>query len=488
MNSEQNGKNRARILIVDDERVLAGTLAEFLESEQYQVAVAYDAVEAMRQLAQFEPEIVLCDIQLPGASGLQLLAKMRTTRPDLSVVMITAYATVEAAIQAFQSGASDFLIKPVNFDDLTARLDHLLQFRQLASENRALKRKISRRVFHESGIESLVGSGRAMRQLKQWLVRVGPTRSNILITGESGTGKELAARAIHELGDSPEAPFLAINCAAIPSELLENQLFGHVKGAFTGADRDRDGLFAAAGSGSVFLDEIGELALGLQAKLLRVIENREIMPVGANQPARMKARIIAATNKDLADEVKNGKFRADLYFRLNVVTVPMPPLKSRLEDIPELVEFLVRKHAERMGKRVERVDQVAIERLQAMEWPGNVRELDNLLERAVILADNELISEQELFTPFSHWQMAANEVNGGTELQSADREMSQLPMNKVGAENQIDDLREAIRQFEKSHLKRVLAECGDDRRKAAARLGLGLSSLYAKIKEHALSG
>ena len=315
-----------------------------------------------------------------------------------------------------------------------------------------------------------------MQSVKRWIMRVGPTRSNVLITGESGTGKELAARALHDLGDAPEAPFLAINCAAIPSELLENQLFGHVKGAFTGADRDRDGLFAAAAGGSVFLDEIGELAIGLQSKLLRVIENREILPVGANRPVKVHARIIAATNKDLAEEAKAGRFRPDLFYRLNGVTVPMPPLAARREDIAELALFLVQKHADRMGKPIEGISTTALERLRQRDWPGNVRELDNLLERAVILADGGELTEEELFPPHDSWQRPTGQP------------LANSPQALYLPEDTTDDLRDAIREFEKSHLKRILAECGDDRRKAAARLGLGLSSLYAKIKEHALSG
>ena len=321
----QTGK--PRILIVDDERVLASTLSEFLTGEGFAVAVAFDALEAMKQVERHEPEIVICDIQLPGTSGLDLLERMLKARPGMAVLMITAYATVESAIKAFQSGARDYLIKPILFDDLTARLDHMIEWQLLKRENQALRRKLNENLSTGSGIEALVGTSPVMQSLKAWISRVGPTRANVLITGESGTGKELAARALHDLGERPDSPFLAINCAAIPAELLENQLFGHVKGAFTGADRDRDGLFMAAAEGTVFLDEIGELPLGLQAKLLRVIENREVLPVGANRALMMKARILAATNKNLDEEVKAGKFRADLYYRLNVVNVPMPPLR-----------------------------------------------------------------------------------------------------------------------------------------------------------------
>ncbi|RLS25464.1 MAG: sigma-54-dependent Fis family transcriptional regulator [Planctomycetota bacterium] len=468
---------RPRIMVVDDERILAETLSEFLTGEGFPVEVAFDARQAMIQLDHHKPEIVICDIQLPDKSGLELLEAMLKASPGLAVLMITAYATVESAIQAFHSGARDYLIKPILFDDLTARLDHLIEWQALKRENQALRRKLNQKVHARSGIESLVGTSPVMQSLKSWISRVGPTRANVLITGESGTGKELAARALHDQGDFPEAPFLAINCAAIPAELLENQLFGHVKGAFTGADRDRDGLFVAAADGTVFLDEIGELPIALQSKLLRVIENREVLPVGANRPSIMKARILSATNKNLDEEVKAGRFRADLYYRLNVVNVPMPSLRSRREDIPDIVEVLIQKHAQRMGKRIDSVDADAINRLMAMEWPGNVRELDNLLERAVILADGLHLTEAELFHFPGLIQDSVLDFktgNGGsTEIQSSEW---------------IDDLREAIREYEKAHLKRVLADSGDDRKRAAARLGLGLSSLYAKIKEHGLGG
>ncbi|MBI1324296.1 response regulator [bacterium] len=454
------------VRIVDDEQVLADTLAEFLTAEGHEVRVAYDAASALRKLAEFETEVVLCDIQLPGTSGLELLRKLRKQAPEAAVIMITAYATVDSAVEAFRHGATDYLIKPVLFDDLTARLSRISAGRALSIENQSLRRKLTRQMQSASGgIETIVGNSAAISAVKAWIVRVAPTRSNVLVTGESGTGKELAARAIHDLGSNPEAPFLPINCAAIPPDLLENQLFGHVRGAFTGADRDRAGLFVAAGEGTVFLDEIGEMPLTLQAKLLRAIENREILPVGASLPEKNRSRLVAATNKNLADEVTQGKFRPDLYYRLEVVTIPMPPLRERREDIPALVEALLARHAHRLGQVPRTVAPEALERLIAAPWPGNVRELDNLLERALILADGPVLTSSDLFRSFGRNAIASSDEPETTTT---------------------DDLREAIRAFEKRHLKRILAESGDDRRAAASRLGLGLSSLYARIKEHGL--
>lgn len=462
-NSRMPGLN---VLIVDDEQVLADTLAEFLTAEGHDVRVAYEAASALKKLAGFETDVVLCDIQLPGTSGLELLRKLRAEAPEAAVIMITAYATVDSAVEAFRHGATDYLIKPVLFEDLTARLTRISTGKALSLENQGLRRKLTRQMQSaSSGIETIVGRSPAISSVKAWIVRVAPTRSNVLITGESGTGKELAARAIHDLGSNPDSPFLPINCAAIPTDLLENQLFGHVRGAFTGADRDRAGLFVAAGEGTVFLDEIGEMPLTLQAKLLRAIENREILPVGASQPEKNRARLVAATNKNLAEEVAQGRFRADLYYRLEVVTIPMPPLRDRREDIPELVEALLARHANRLGQIPRTVETDALERLIGAPWPGNVRELDNLLERALILADGPVLTAADLFRSFGRNAIAPSE------------EADYPPA---------DDLREAIRAFEKRHLKRILAESGEDRRAAASRLGLGLSSLYAKIKEHGL--
>ncbi len=455
------------MLVVDDERILADTLAEFLTGEGHAVRVAYDASTAVRALDDSEVDVILCDIQLPGSSGLEVLKQVRAKRPEAAAIMITAWATVESAVEAFRHGATDYLIKPVLFEDLTARLARIAMNRALTRENQGLKRKLARQMRSApAGIESIVGHGPAISAVKGWIARVAPTRSNVLITGESGTGKELAARAIHDLGPNPDAPFLPINCAAIPADLLENQLFGHVRGAFTGADRDRPGLFVAAGEGTVFLDEIGEMPSKLQAKLLRAIENREILPVGAAAAEPNRARLVAATNKDLAEEVTRGQFRPDLYYRLDVVSIPMPPLRDRREDIPDLVEALLARHADRLGQISRSVEPDALERLVAAPWPGNVRELDNLLERALILADGPVLTSADLFRSFGR-----NAIGP-----AADETETRLT----------DDLRDAMRAFEKRHLKRILAECGDDRKSAAARLGLGLSSLYAKIKEHGL--
>ena len=312
---------RGRILIVDDEEVIASTLREFLESVGFAVTSAGDLARALAQVEAFEPEIVLCDVQLPGADGITVLNRTLQLRPETLFIMITAYATVESAVAAFQRGAHDYLMKPVLFEDLTARIDRLIRLRRLLRENQALRRQLHTR----GDSAALVGESPSIRAVKTLIRKVAPSRTTVLVTGETGTGKELVARALHAQGPAPEDVFLAVNCAAIPHDLLENQLFGHVRGAYTGADRDQEGLFVAAGQGTVFLDEIGELARSTQAKLLRAIENKEVLPVGATNPMSFQARILTATNKDLAAEVAADRFRADLFYRLNVVTIHLAP-------------------------------------------------------------------------------------------------------------------------------------------------------------------
>lgn len=443
---------RGRILIVDDEEVIAATLQEFLQGEGYDTQTAADAAAALGLADSFGPDVVLCDIQLPGCDGLDLLDQILEMRPDTLVVMITAYATVENAVTAFRRGAQDYLMKPVIFDELLAKIERLMGLRRLVRENQALRRQL----HAEYGPDTLVGDSPPMRAVKALLRKAGPTRSTVLITGESGTGKELVARALHALGRDPEAPFLAINCAAIPHDLLENQLFGHLRGAFTGADRDHQGLFVAAGTGTVFLDEIGELPPPTQAKLLRAIEAREVLPIGATRPVAVTARIVAATNKDLPAEVDAGRFRADLYYRLNVVTIRTPPLRDRPQDIPRLVTVLLARHARRLGKRIDGVDNATMRMLTRADWKGNVRELDNALERAAILAEDPVLIPGDFPSDLGpiHADHAAD-----------------------------DDLRAALASFEREHIRGVLERCGGDKREAARRLGLALSSLYRKLEE-----
>ena len=328
--------------------------------------------------------------------GLEVLDRLARISPETAVLLITAYATVESAVEAFHKGAHDYLTKPIILREMLAKLRRLLKHRDVVRENHRLRRELHRQA--DAG-EIVAGTSPAMRRALDLARRVGPTSSTVLILGESGTGKELFARAVHRFGQAAQpgdGRFIAVNCAAIPHDRIETQLFGHRQGAFAGADRDGPGVFAHAGAGTVFLDEIGELPPATQAKLLRVIEQKEVFPVGANEPVRVAARVVAATNKNLADEVAAGRFREDLFYRLNVVSITLPPLRDRREDIPELAEFLLAKHAAAMGKRVTGVSHDAMRALRDHGWKGNVRELDNALQRAVILGDGPLVTAADL--------------------------------------------------------------------------------------------
>lgn len=454
--SDQPDQSRhvGRVLVVDDESILSATIEEFLAGEGYEVATAASHAQALELLDRFEPEVVLCDVQLPEVDGLELLNRILTIRPDTIVLMITAYATVENAVTAFRRGAHDYLMKPVLFDELLAKIDRLLRYKQLVRQNHVLRRQL----HQEINLDNLIGASPAMCAVKELIRKIGPSRGNVLVTGESGTGKELVARALHSQGAAPDEPFLAVNCAAIPSELLETQLFGHVRGAFTGADRENLGLFAAAGRGTVFLDEVGDMPLQTQAKLLRAIENKEVLPVGATRTTPVRARVLAATNKSLPNEVADGRFRADLFYRLNVVEIHIPPLRERPEDIPDLVHSLLQRHAVAHGKPVHGVDNTAMRLLRSAPWPGNVRELDNALQRAVILAEAPILTTDDFAT-------IPGETS--TALDS-------------------DDLRANLARAERQHLRRVLTRAHGDKREAARRLGLSLSSLYRKLEEHDL--
>jgi len=441
----------ARVLIVDDEPLIRSTLAEYLTQEGFEVATCANGEAALLQAAEQCFDVALCDVQLPGIDGIELLERLHKISPQTFVLLITAYATVENAVQAFQRGAQDYLMKPILLDEVLGKIRRLLAYRALYQENQALRRELNR----DYDFDHIVGKSAAMQRVFDMVRKVAPTRSTVLLEGESGTGKELIARAIHVQGAGDDARFLAINCAAIPHDLLENQLFGHRKGAFTGADRDHAGLFIHAGAGTIFLDEVSELALSTQAKLLRAIEQKEILAVGANEPVQVEARILAATNKDLGRAVEEGRFREDLYYRLNVVRIRMPPLRERREDIPDLVEFLLAKQGKALGKRLSGVSHETMQLLIACPWKGNVRELENALQRALILGEGPVITPCDL-----------------------PPDLAPVPDDPA----LVDELAEAVRRFERQHIERVLHQI-PDKKEAAQRLGVGLSSLYRKIAE-----
>jgi len=449
-----NDGAKGAILIAEDEAAVRESVAEVLRDEGYQVTTAPDGTAALAALDTHDFDVILSDLRMPGADGLTLLRRAREVSPQTLVLLMTAHATVETAIEALQRGAQDYLLKPLIFEDVLHKIDHLLRHRQAAWENQMLRRQVTR----QWDFDNLVGSSPAMADVMNLVRRVAPTPSTVLITGESGVGKEVVARAIHHFSEVRDHIFLPVNCGAIPETLLESQLFGHLRGAFTGAISNQEGLFQRARGGTIFLDEIGDVPLNLQVKLLRAIERKEIQTVGATTPQKVDVRVIAATNHRLAEAVEQGTFRDDLYYRLNVVGIEIPPLRERREDIPALVQHFVAIHNRELRKSFKGVDGATMKVLLSLPWKGNVRELDNVIEHAMILGDGDWITVAAL-------------------------PRSLRPDAGVALAEVSDNLRQALHAYEKAHIQSVLAKCDNDKRLAAERLGVSLSSLYRKLEE-----
>jgi two-component system response regulator PilR (NtrC family) len=383
---------KARILVVDDERSMQEFLDIFFRSEGYDVVTAGDLSSALLHLEGDEFDVVVTDIQMPGGNGIDLLRAVREESPETLVIMMTAYASAETAIAAIKEGAYDYITKPFKVDEIRIVVEKALEKKLLSSENRRLRSELRSRTRDRS----IVGNSSAMQRVYDLIAQVADTKANVMLSGESGTGKELVARAIHSGGDRRELPFVAVNCAAIPENLLESELFGHVKGAFTGAVQSKAGLFETANGGTLFLDEVGELSLQLQVKLLRVIQDKSIRRVGGTADQRVDVRIVAATNRRLEDEVAAGRFREDLYYRLNVIEISLPPLRERVDDIPLLVAHFAEKYADELEKPVAGMSEEALARLMDYRFPGNVRELENVIERAVALSRGTTIELESL--------------------------------------------------------------------------------------------
>lgn len=383
---------RGRILIVDDEPNARNALAEILKEERYSVETAADGFKALGKLEDFPAELILTDLRMPGMDGIELMQKAQSHDPDVAVVVMTAFGAVDTAVQAMRAGASDYLTKPLNADELLIVLDRELERRRLRSEAKHLRDRLNERYR----FDNIIGSSPEMQAVFKTIAQVAQSRATILITGESGTGKELVAAAIHHRSARANHPFVKLHCAALAESLLESELFGHERGAFTGADRRREGRFEQANGGTLFLDEISEISMATQVKLLRVLQEREFERVGGNQTISVDVRLIAATNRDLKEMVTVGKFREDLYYRLNVVNLRMPVLRERGGDVPLIALHFLKKYAEENGKKIERFTDKALERITGYPWPGNVRELENVIERAVVLCDGDAIGVEHL--------------------------------------------------------------------------------------------
>ncbi len=383
--------SKGRILVVDDEAAARSALAELLRAEGYEVETAGDAFKAFGRLGEFTPELVLSDLNMPGMDGVELLRKLREYSAELPVVLMTAFAGVETAVTAMHEGATDYLTKPLNTDELLIVLARCLESGKLRREASELSRRLERYSF-----ESIVGSSPEMQRVFKTVAQIAPSRATVLITGESGTGKELVAAAIHQHSPRAGGPFVKLHCAALAESLLESELFGHERGAYTGADRKREGRFELAHGGTLFLDEIGEISPSTQVKLLRVLQEREFERVGGDQTLRVDVRVVAATNRDLEERVSAGKFREDLFFRLNVISLTLPSLRERPTDVPALAMHFLERYARENRKAVTRISDDVLNLLASYTWPGNVRELENVIERAVVLAGGESLELSHL--------------------------------------------------------------------------------------------
>ena len=385
---------RPTVLVVDDESGILQTLEILLRSEGFTPICAHGGRAALDTLAGTLPDIILTDIRMPVVDGVQVLEAARVRDPELPVILMTAQASLQSAMQAVNAGAFYYIQKPFRNDELLAILRRAAEHRQLRTENRHLKQEIARQTRRAA--EPPIGANRGWQEVMRLAEAVAPTESTVLLTGESGTGKEVVARYIHALSERAGSTFQTVKCGALPEGLLESELFGHVKGSFTGAVKDNEGLFAAAAGGSFFLDEIGETTPATQVKLLRVLQHREVIPVGATEPRPIDTRIVAATNRDLEEEIRQGRFRQDLFYRLNVIAIHLPPLRERADDIPLLADHFLRRAAAQKGEEPKLLSDAAAEAMRAYAWPGNVRELENAMERAMILAAGPIVEASAL--------------------------------------------------------------------------------------------
>jgi len=442
------------VLVAEDEDLMRAIIARLLEEAGYRVAAAASAEEALELFAAGDVALTLTDIRMSGMDGLALLDRVKDVDPEALVVVMTAYSSVDSAVAALRKGAYDYVTKPFVNEDLLQSVRNALRQRELFSENRALRRELDRRY----SFSEIIGTSEALHQVFRLVEKVAATNTNVLVQGESGTGKELVARAVHHNSPRSERPFVAINCGALPETLLESELFGHAKGAFTGAVTSRPGLFRSAEGGTVFLDEIGEVSQALQVRLLRAVQEHEVTPVGSSAPAQFDARIICATNRDLEREVAEGRFREDLYYRLNVIEIHLPPLRERREDIPLLVRHFVRRTAREQGQEEKPVEPQAMAALINHRWPGNVRELQNAVERAFTLGGASI--DLDSLPP------RVREAAGHIEVRDP------------------DGLRPTLAEVERRHILDTLSAVNQDKARAANILGIDLSTLYRKLKRY----
>ncbi len=443
-----------RILVVDDEKIIRETLSYVLQKEGYTVEEAENGKLAYDKILESTFDLVITDLEMPEMKGVELLDRIKKLNIQTSIIVITAFGSLDTAISALRSGASDYILKPVEFDELIIKVKKLFEVKDLLLENRILRKEVQRNF----DFENIIGKSPAMQRIYEMIQTVADTDSTVLITGNSGTGKELVARALHYKSLRKNKPFIAVNCGAISENLIESELFGHKKGAFTGAITDKEGYMKAAESGTLFLDEVSEMPLQLQVKLLRAIQEKEYTPVGTTMSLPVNVRFIATTNKDLRDEVSKGNFREDLFYRLNVIDINLPSLKEREEDIPLLADHFLNKYRIELNKKIKGIDSDAMRAIIGHEWRGEVRELENVIERAVIFCKEDFITVKELPLSFRPNSEAIDFSVPGS-------------------------LEESIRKFEKDLILKALESNDYNKEKTADILRVGLSTLYRKLKE-----
>jgi two-component system, NtrC family, response regulator AtoC len=450
---------RYRVLVVEDEALMRSIITDLMRGEGYDVVEAASGEIAWKIFESEKIDLAILDLNLSGgSSGLDVLKKMRDVDSEVMAIIVTAYASVESAVQALQQGAYDYITKPFANDHLKNQVRHALEAKALFKENHFLRRELREKY----GFENIIGKGDAIEQVFRLMEKVARTDSSVLITGESGTGKELVARAIHFTSDRANARFMPINCGALPENLLESELFGYKRGAFTGAMNDKVGLLKAADKGTVFLDEIGDMPPALQVKLLRVLQEREVYPIGSNDPIAFDVRVLCATNKDLEAEAKAGRFREELLYRINVITIKLPPLRDRKDDIPLLASHFLKKFERSLARGGMRFSKGAMKLMLGYAWPGNVRELENTIERAAILAETDVIHSHDL--------------------------PEKLHTNAMPPGSELDNTNTTLDDLERDHIKRVLAKVEGNKDRAAQMLGIHVSTLYRKMQRYRLDG
>ena len=448
-----------KILVVDDDVAHLNMLRIVLKSLGHTVETATDGGDAVRMAKEKPCDLILMDVRMTNVDGIEALRQIKEFNPAIPIIIMTAYSSVDTAVEAMKLGAYDYLTKPLNFEEMKIIVERAMEHLQLTRENRTLKEKVA----GEHRFAEIIGSSPAMKSVFDMARLVAPTEATVLITGESGTGKELFARAIHANSERQKGPLITVNCAALTETLLESELFGHEKGAFTGADRQRDGRFVQAESGTIFLDEVGEIPLAMQAKILRAIQEREIQRLGSDKTLCVDVRILAATNRNLQEEVKEGKFREDLFYRLNVMNLHIPPLRERVEDIPLLAQYFLQKFVRKNRKDMKGFTPTAMDVLTKSPWPGNIRELENVIERAVILTMSPYISEKDL--PQSLMS-----------IYRKDRDGTAIPTLGLGGKS--------LDEIESRAIAETLEQTGGNKSEAAKVLNITRTTLHNKLKKY----